>query len=466
MNATSYDRRSLLTGALAVAGSMSCPSIGAPTPLRPVRRPIESISSSELQKLEGAVKEMMDRSKKDARDPKGWSLNAESHNEFCSIAANGPNQIHFCYWFLPWHRAYLAVTERKLREIANDSSLALPYWNWSTRRTIPNRFSISGSPLATAVRYTPARALADDEVDYLKADPIKRALVVAALGATKFVAKPSLSPVSLANELAVSFGGLPRPNALNRFGNSRLEGVPHGPVHGYVGGSDPNTGQPGDMSDFATAARDPLFFAHHGNLDRLWENWRNRGNNKSLEPDDKAFLNHRFSFPWIDGSVIQVTAEETMSVEVLGYSYDSVETGDPNAELKPEAFGAPALPPILQTDVPLPFTPEADRATPKRYTLLLEGVQTPRRLLSAGVFVAPADGPASGRGVAVGNISVVPNGGKYTELNPVLVFDVTAAVATLKTARLRVLVIPNALGGEERRPVQRLPFRRASIVLE
>jgi Common central domain of tyrosinase len=44
----------------------------------------------------------------------------------------------------------------------------------------------------------------------------------------------------------------------------------HGPIHVYVGGVN-GQGDPGDMTDFETAGRDPIFFAHHANLDRLWE---------------------------------------------------------------------------------------------------------------------------------------------------------------------------------------------------
>ena len=42
------------------------------------------------------------------------------------------------------------------------------------------------------------------------------------------------------------------------------------------------------MMRLAVAARDPIFFAHHGSLDRLWEVWRT--------PNDGA---HGTSEPWI-----------------------------------------------------------------------------------------------------------------------------------------------------------------------
>jgi Common central domain of tyrosinase len=52
----------------------------------------------------------------------------------------------------------------------------------------------------------------------------------------------------------------------------------------------------GDMTDFETAGRNPIFFAHHGNLDRLWEIWRKNAANKATEPQTDAFLKHSFVF--------------------------------------------------------------------------------------------------------------------------------------------------------------------------
>src|SRR5271157_1205804 len=79
--------------------------------------------AAQLAKLEAALKEMQDRSASDPKDPSGWLVNARAHADFCSIGTTASSQIHFCWWFLPWHRAYLSVTERKLRQIASDDSL-------------------------------------------------------------------------------------------------------------------------------------------------------------------------------------------------------------------------------------------------------------------------------------------------------------------------------------------------------
>ena len=48
-----------------------------------------------------------------------------------------------------------------------------------------------------------------------------------------------------------------------------MEGNPHGSAHTSFGGS---------ISSIGTAARDPLFFLLHCNVDRLWAKWQRQNN--------------------------------------------------------------------------------------------------------------------------------------------------------------------------------------------
>jgi hypothetical protein len=47
-----------------------------------------------------------------------------------------------------------------------------------------------------------------------------------------------------------------------------LEEEPHNLVHGNIGGGT------GLMRSTTVAGRDPIFWLHHANIDRLWEVWR------------------------------------------------------------------------------------------------------------------------------------------------------------------------------------------------
>lgn len=455
----------LTTGALLGVGISRMMGAAEP-PKIPTRQSIETISQSDLGKIEGAIQEMMDRSQKNAKDPRGWLANAEPHRTFCALAGVGPSQIHGCYWFLPWHRAYIAITERKIREIAKDPSLALPYWNWSVNRRIPNRFSRKQSALSKAVRFTPNRDLRNSEIDLLIDDPVLSQLGVAALNARKFVATAQKEDFDLAMELRQSFGGVARPNKFDKYGGSRFELTPHGPVHVYVGGENPTTGEPGDMSDFATAGRDPIFFAHHGNLDRLWEKWRSMGKNKATEPNDDLFLKNKFVFPWLDGSSVEVLVSETMDTKTLGYQYDTLDVL--GAAVKPMATNPEAattvLPPILNAPLTIPATPES--AEKRRYILIIDGLQFPARNLSAGVYVSLRGKLNSGARILVGSISVVRSGQNYVFPSTVQIFDVTEAIAALGRAEIEVIVVPNAIGGEKRLPYQSIPYKSARISVQ
>ncbi|HTW69915.1 MAG TPA: tyrosinase family protein, partial [Acetobacteraceae bacterium] len=312
-------RRSVLsglvaTGAAGISGVESASPAAAPIP---VRQDIVRLPPQRLASLEAAIGEMQRRSRRDPADPKGWRVNALAHTHVCSSVSNADlAQVHGCWWFLPWHRAFLAVTEWKLRALSGDRTIALPYWNWSSDRRIPAPFARAGSALADAARYTPDRDLLAVEVDHLSFDPLRASLGVAALEARSF---PARTP----DAIPASFGGIAKPNAAGWHGHSRMETVPHNAIHNYAGG-EASDGAVGDMTELARAAFDPIFFAHHGNLDRLWEIWRQDPARKATEPTDRDFIEKQFLFPWLDGTIIAVPMADVLDTQRLGYVYDSL----------------------------------------------------------------------------------------------------------------------------------------------
>lgn len=97
-----------------------------------------------------------------------------------------------------------------------------------------------------------------------------------------------------------------------------LEGNPHGTVHSSVSG---------EMGAVATAARDPLFWAHHANVDRMWSVWLaldNRRRNRS----DSSWLNQSFAFDVAGNN--RLTVAQLVNTEALGYRYDSVAMTGPS----------------------------------------------------------------------------------------------------------------------------------------
>jgi hypothetical protein len=110
-----------------------------------------------------------------------------------------------------------------------------------------------------------------------------------------------------------------------------VESGSHGFVHVSAGGDASRYDKlacSGDMAILNTAARDPIFYAHHANLDRLWNSWETFGTNKN--PSDPAWRNLAWSFfdehgTWTSMSVAQMADME----HALGYRYESKITAPP-----------------------------------------------------------------------------------------------------------------------------------------
>ena len=137
------------------------------------------------------------------------------------------------------------------------------------------------------------------------------------------------------------FGGFSgAPNAARR---SSIEGTPHGAVHNAVGGYLKNAaGQPvdrngnvipfnqrilGDMANLRQAAHDPIFFAHHANIDRLWEIWRSPADSAHVQSEpwsESDFTAPEFEFFDVASTLpYRVKVDKTRNVRDLNYRYAS-----------------------------------------------------------------------------------------------------------------------------------------------
>ena len=456
-----FSRRSIVKGSVALAGvsalGLATRSVHSQTTTPRVRMDIATFAqdATRLARFEAAVKQMQDASASNADDPAGWLANANMHRDFCSTPGQGdPAQIHFCWWFLAWHRAYISVTERKIRQISGDDSFTYPYWNWSTDRRIPAAYARQGSPLANTVRFTPNRGLNDGEVGLLHDDPAIEQLGVAALSATFFEARTS-------DDIAASFGGIARPNAEDTYDNNALEATPHGPVHVYVGGQ--TRRGVGDMTDFATAGRDPIFFAHHGNLDRLWETWRRDPARRATEPTVDAFQNHAFVFKWLDGTDVQVPMSDILDTTKLGYTYDYLDVNRPQAVVMAQQAAPEPLPPIATQKLSVPLATQGVDDGSRKF-LEITGVAKPDTALSVSVVIKPAGAPASERGIEVGTFAAVLNGGKIDWPGGRLVFDITGAARKFGGQDITVELIPHRLGPDADQSFPPLKYDKMNIV--
>src|SRR5919112_1401548 len=243
-----------------------------------IRRNIYSLSPDgpEIAALRAGVAEMQSR---DPLDPTSWIYQANIHGAPRDPDPNAPpplptwNQCqHQSFFFLSWHRMYLYYFERILRAASGSPELALPYWDYANtvHRVLPISFREPADASKNAL-YVQER----DQAANL-GGPLPEPFVQhrRAFRLINFTASTS----------QLSFGG-PRVSAPQHFGTREqrvgaLENEPHNNIHGLVGGRD------GWMSNPNTAARDPIFWLHHSNIDRLWERWLEQGGRENPSNDD------------------------------------------------------------------------------------------------------------------------------------------------------------------------------------
>jgi tyrosinase len=245
---------------------------------------------------------------------------------------------HGNWWFLPWHRAYLHHFERILRWAAEDPTLTLPYWDYTDpdQRGLPEAFRVAKVNGEDNPLYLPAQATFTNDRGELEVFPMRDAPLLRgqndlskattglqALNIRTFTNPPALGASS-------GFGSPQACDPTCSCGSGALEATPHNQVHLGVGGSQATAGgsvRLGFMGDVSTAARDPVFWVHHANIDRLWASWINlKGGRRN--PEDPVWLKQSFTFVDLaaDGkpTFVEVTVEDVLTTEQLGYVYDTL----------------------------------------------------------------------------------------------------------------------------------------------
>lgn len=102
-----------------------------------------------------------------------------------------------------------------------------------------------------------------------------------------------------------------------------LENNPHNGIHKWTGDTREQLLQ--NMGTFTTASRDPIFYAHHSNVDRLWDVWRFKmPGGERKDHSDPDFLNAEFVFYDENADLIKVKVRDALDNKKLGVSYKSV----------------------------------------------------------------------------------------------------------------------------------------------
>ncbi|HEY7299739.1 MAG TPA: tyrosinase family protein [Xanthobacteraceae bacterium] len=321
-------RRTLLQGSAAV-GALSLANVWPVSATDPkTRYSAFSVEGRKaLASYAKAVAVMHDRSRQDATDPLGWTYQYKMHwypddgdslvlpdggidwarlerdqiaelDSFFGPPGTGnvkrsqaeatwgkcphSNSSTIALDFMPWHRLYLFFFERIVRKLSGDDEFTLPYWGYmdaKASQVLPPGFDVAGSPL----RHD--RSPASNQ-----GDPMSPSFFDG-----KFWSDPAFPVFTRA-----------------------VEGTPHGVVHNFVG--DGNR----DMASLFQSPRDPVFWLHHCEIDRIWEGALKTG----FKPPGGAWLNNTHSFFDENGVLVKATNNDALNTQQIkdwpGYLYHDV----------------------------------------------------------------------------------------------------------------------------------------------
>ena len=269
-----------------------------------VRKSTVNLSDEEISAWRTAVATMKARA---ASDPTSWLYQANIHGTWDSGSLPAWNTCqHGSYFFLSWHRMYLYYFERILRDASGDPDFSLPYWNYTEpgNRALPLPLrdpADASNPLFVAERAPGINGGAQLPPSSVRFDQ--------AFAFTNFT-----SPTGS----RLSFGGQQVPGPVHFSGtHGQIEGQPHDIIHVMLGG------RTGWMSDPNLAARDPVFWIHHANIDRLWQRWLEQGGGRANPVADSVWMDTTFEFFDENGDSVQLTGSDILeTVGQLDYRYD------------------------------------------------------------------------------------------------------------------------------------------------
>ena len=242
---------------------------------------------------------------------------------------DGSPADNYAAHFTAWHRLYLWHFERICEKVLGQP-FTLPYWNYLdlTQLKLPpevlkEKLRINRKWTNNALFFPDRRPdFVNNGLRAINGDP----------GDTDILAKDTMKTKGFF-DLSTSTG------SFRQGFVAALDQTPHGSVHVRVG-TDDGMG----MGAFESAARDPIFWLHHANIDRLWESWRVPGATGTSTKDPKSpkasvWLDRAFTFAGIDGLASVKTARDSLSLPGLGYQYDRLQPigiiafAAPNAEV-------------------------------------------------------------------------------------------------------------------------------------
>ncbi|MFJ2364113.1 tyrosinase family protein [Pseudomonas sp. NPDC087697] len=240
---------------------------------------------------------------------------------------------HQSWYFLPWHRGYVASFEQIVRTaivgLGGPKDWSLPYWNYNDNRQtlkMPACFAAASLPNGEQNPLYVQRRFGPNGDGVIVLDEARIDL------------RPALKEHHFAGSSSGGTPGFGGPESIfAHYGdvNGLLEQQPHNYVHVAVGGrARGNPNLRGLMINPNTAALDPIFWLHHANIDRLWDVWLKRDPNDQ-NPVSAAWVagpptgGRGFSVPTTNGGRWSFRVGDMLDTRAPKLDYVYEDTSDP-----------------------------------------------------------------------------------------------------------------------------------------
>jgi tyrosinase len=244
---------------------------------------VTALSADEVATFRSALAKMMSIS-----DDRGYQYWAGIHGLPLPISCT-----HGTPLFLPWHRAYLYYFEQYLMD--QEPGVTLPWWDWSTQQGVPPIYADTSAP--NPLSGSPITGIPDSQFAGQQISPVTDTYRVPG--------RPGALPNAAHVQWLIN---------LETFADftQQVEQT-HNNVHSWVGGT---------MDEIPVAAFDPIFWAHHTMIDRIWALWQQKhpgAGTGGLVPTEQPL-----------GPFPTLNVGQTFDIATLGYEYAaSTSTGRP-----------------------------------------------------------------------------------------------------------------------------------------
>ncbi|KAI3836630.1 hypothetical protein MKW92_014978 [Papaver armeniacum] len=222
--------------------------------------------------------------------------------------------IHKTWYFFPWHRMMIYFHEKIIGSLIGDEDFALPFWQWDAPEGMSMPSMYWEGPLVDTERnplHLSPQSTADLNYRMTESKLSSEELISSNLAFmyNQMVSGATTSELFMGCPFKVGEAG-------ECLGRGTIEAAPHNTMHSWLG------------------SRDPTFYAHHANIDRLWEVWRKMANYKKdiVDPD---WLNAYFYFHNEKSQLVRVSIHQSLNITDMGYRYQDVDLPWLNAKPKP-----------------------------------------------------------------------------------------------------------------------------------